>query len=106
MLDAGDAPVHVRTIERGAIMSDALREGQLNYEREQSEQKKHRINTGAIRWLKIIAIYVGVIAFCNLVGWVLNSNASGAYLLWVALPIVTAYFLICKAWGLFLWKKK
>jgi hypothetical protein len=83
-------------------MSDLLREEQRLYEIEQKKAKKG----GWKHWLAIAAVYTGVVTFCKLVGLVISSNEGGAYLMGISLPFVTAYLMICKAWGLFLWKKE
>jgi hypothetical protein len=96
-----------RKHDRGVVMSEALREEQLNYEREQSEQKRSRIKSGAIRWLKIIAVYVGALALVNLLEWVLNLSSEATYhLTKMVLYLTTGLLVLCKALGIFLWKKK
>jgi hypothetical protein len=88
-------------------MSEALREGQLNYERERAEQKKSRIKSGAIRWLKIIAIYAVALAVVNLLEWVLNLSSDATYhLTKVVLYLTTGLLFLCRALGILLWKKK
>lgn len=88
-------------------MSEALREGQLRYEREQAEQKKNRRKTGANHWLKIVAVYAGAITLGKLLESVLNFSSDATYYLAkVIFGLTTGLLFLCKALGIFLWKKK
>jgi Na+/melibiose symporter-like transporter len=83
-------------------MSDLLKEEQRLYEIEQKKASK----SGWKRWLKIVTVYVCTFALLNLVGWIFNLSSEAEYQLTkLSLYLVTGLLFLCKALGVFLWKK-